>query len=110
MGGVGVPPGALKVSPFTVNSPQGGVAALRLNYPFQSVFFSQWIGDGWVEADDSLVSELNSPNGSPVDPGGEAGPYEGQFGLGRQLAWGTSLRPYRRLISTQAVYRREVFE
>ncbi len=96
--------------PFRVNSPQGGVASLRLNYPFQSVLFSQWVGNGWIPADDSAVTELNSPNGTPVDPGGVTGPYEGQFGLGRQLAWGTTVRPYRRLVSTQAVYRREVFE
>ncbi len=95
---------------FPVNSPQGGVAALRLNYPFQSVMFSEWVGDGVIVADDSAVTAVNSPNGTPVDPGGVAGPYEGQFGLGRQFVLGTEVRPYRRLVSAQAVYRREVFE
>jgi len=96
--------------PFSVISPQGGVAALRLNYPYQSEVFSTYLNSAWVAADDTLVTELNSPFGTPVDPGLANGPYSGEYGLGRQLAWGTEIRPFHRLVSAQAVYRREIFE
>jgi hypothetical protein len=46
-----------------------------------------------------------------------AGTYGGQYGLGAQGALGSQamtggrpVRPYRRVISAQAIYRREVFE
>ena len=39
-----------------------------------------------------------------------AGVYAGPYGLGRQLALVRTLRPFRKLISAQAVFRREVFQ
>jgi hypothetical protein len=57
-----------------------------------------------------------SPAGSPNASDQAFGPYAGPFGLGQQAALGSAAmtgmrnaRPYRRLISTHAVYRREVF-
>jgi hypothetical protein len=45
-----------------------------------------------------------------LDDGG-VGPYAGAYGLGRQLALGgRTVRPFRKLISAQAIYRREVVE
>jgi hypothetical protein len=56
------------------------------------------------------VQSLNDAPGGPLDDGA-IGPYAGQFGLGRQLALaGRTLRPFRKLISAQAIYRREVVE
>ena len=36
--------------------------------------------------------------------------YNGDYGLGQQYAWAKTVRPYRSLISAQAIYRREVFQ
>ena len=38
------------------------------------------------------------------------GPYGGHYGLGQQVAWNQVVRPYRRVLSAQAIYRREVFQ
>jgi hypothetical protein len=119
--------------PFQISSPQRGVVALRVNYPFQSASMSSFRENpaGQFEptlgnpnaADDGGVTEAN-----PEDrPGGltnaqlqggniYAGTYGGQYGLGAQGAMGSAqltggrpVRPYRRVISAQAIYRREVF-
>ena len=75
-------------------------------------------------------SQLAQPGGAPLvpigadggaaaAPGGvggavtsdsEFGPYSGANGLGQQAAWGQTVRPFRRLISCQAIFRREVFQ
>ena len=53
---------------------------------------------------------LGGKVGSP-DEGGAVGTYAGPYGLGRQLALaGRVVRPFRRLVSAQAIQRREVFE
>lgn len=99
--------------PFQATSPQGGVAAVRLNFPYQSEAFSHGVNGAWVFADESSVTELNSPTagvGTPVDPLLVTGPYAGEYGLGRQFAWGEEIRPFRRLISAQSIHRREIFE
>ena len=67
------------------------------------------------EADDaSVVVQAGSapPFGTLRAPGattGTAGVYEGPYGLGRQEALGRPLRPFRRVLSGQALYRREVY-
>jgi len=126
--------------PFQISSSQRGVVALRINFPFQSASMSSFREnpDGPFEptiglpnaADDDAVAEENSDvrpgslTGAPlivVDPvTGErryAGTYGGQYGLGAQgalgsqaLTGGRPVRPYRRVISAQAIYRREVFQ
>jgi len=76
-------------------------------------------------ADDSGVVEVN-PGDRPGDSlttaplsDGEifAGTYGGRYGLGAQGALGSAaltggrpVRPFRRVISAQAIFRREVFE
>ncbi|PQO28999.1 TadE/TadG family type IV pilus assembly protein [Blastopirellula marina] len=97
---------------FLPNPEVGGVVAARINYPFHSVSLSAMkksadvldenIGN-YFEAEEFL------PNDKPVylDPRTEL--YAGDELLGRQYAWGTQVRPYRHIISGQAVYRREVF-
>jgi hypothetical protein len=123
--------------PFSLASPQRGIVALRINYPFQSASMSSFrhnesAGDYPFEAtigrpnaaDDGGVTEIN-PGDRPGDliaapmegPELYAGTYGGQYGLGAQGAMGSQamtggrpVRPYRRVISAQAIYRREVFE
>src|SRR5262249_56367219 len=100
-----------------------GLAAVRLNYPYQAAMLSGFqptppsdvdplppnMGNA-ILADDGGVQQNNSAPGGFIDDG-SIGTYAGPFGLGRQLALaGRTVRPFRRLISTQAIYRREVFE
>jgi len=57
------------------------------------------------------VQQNNVAPGAPVEDPGAVGPYAGTFGLGRQFALaGRTVRPFRKLISAQAIYRREAIE
>ena len=107
---------------FTLAStaPQPGLAAVRINYPFQAAMmtgflsnpegpFEPTIGNPIV-ADDEGVAQLNDPPGTILPDGDVVGTYSGPYGLGRQLAFGREVRPYRKLLSAQAIYRREVFQ
>ncbi|MEZ6110803.1 MAG: pilus assembly protein [Pirellulaceae bacterium] len=119
--------------PFQISSPQRGIVALRINFPFQSASMSSFRENpaGPFEptigfpnaADDDEVTELNPTErpgdltGAPLSDGEiYAGTYGGRYGLGAQGAMGSEhftggrpVRPYRRVISAQAIYRREVF-
>lgn len=109
---------------FPLSSSLGGVAAIRVNYPYQSGTMSQHGENPMgpftptiglpVEADDSSVTVTGTlpTGGTAVDSTGGApgGVYAGEFGLGKQQARGKVLRPYRRVITAQAIFRREVFE
>ena len=109
-----------------------GLVALRINYPFQAAAMSAYRpsaagifepnAGNVIENTDSGYTEMNSPRGNLsgrplVDDQGTAdtsddvytGPYGGSYGLGAQGAWGKTVRPFRRVISAQAIYRREVF-
>lgn len=117
--------------PFLITSPQRGIVALRLNYPVQSSVMSSFRANpaGPFEptisnpnvADDTSVSVVDndgySPPGSSTQSDFAYGTYSGQYGLGQQAALGSEqltgsrpVRPFRRVISAQAIYRREVFE
>jgi Flp pilus assembly protein TadG len=108
---------------FTSTGPQSGVVAVRINYPFQAAALSgyQQSPSGLFEAnwgnrilaDDAGVTQLNNPISgtvqNPVNP--LFSTYGGPFGLGSQFAMaGKTLRPYRKLISAQAIFRREVYQ
>ena len=120
--------------PFRISSDQRGLVALRINYPFQSASMSSFrrnaagpfepsIGNPNA-ADDGGVVELNAGDrpgnltGAPLSDGNTySGTYGGQYGLGAQGALGSNaltggqpIRPFRRVISAQAIYRREVFQ
>jgi len=121
-----------KHDPFSVNNTvTRGIVALRINYPFQSASMSSFrpnatgpfeptIGQPNA-ADDGGVIQLNTApggiTGAPLSDGEHyAGTYGGQFGLGAQGALGSAqltggrpVRPFRRVISAQAIYRREIF-
>ncbi len=54
-------------------------------------------------------------NGPPTvaadaDPGAGFGPYAGPSGLGQQAALGKVVRPFRKVLSAQAIFRRVIFE
>ena len=108
--------------------PIQGIVALRINYPFQSASMSSFppnyvrpsaptIGRPKLANEDDLGTGSEMPGnltGAPlVIPGNDptyAGTYGGQYGMGAQGVFGQTVRPYRRVISSQAIYRREVFE
>jgi hypothetical protein len=98
-------------SAFLLTSPQRGIASVRVNYPFQAAAVSgrfrdpnnpdappQTAQDAYIEA-----------KGDELKPGQIGGPYTGQDGLGQQAAFTKTVRPFRRIVSGQGVYRREVF-
>jgi len=110
------------VSPFSLNGTgaQRGIVALRINYPFQSAAFSGYRSAPEGPFEPSGANPIRARPGSVVQPesdtretredDGAVGPYAGPYGLGRQLALADELRPFRKLLSAQAVFRREVFE
>lgn len=112
--------------PFRISSSAQGVVALRINYPFQAAALSSFrpnpagpfepnISNANI-ANDGAVVEQNPTDrpgsiiGQPLISGPVyAGTHGGQYGLGAQGTLGQIVRPYRRVISAQAIYRREVF-
>jgi len=102
---------------YPPGSDAGGVVALRINYPVHSAFLTamELPPDGSDFADPNAnFLEVTNPGSefdveapTKLDPSTEL--YGGDRGLGRQYAWGTQVRPYRRIVSGQAIYRREVF-
>jgi hypothetical protein len=104
--------------------PDRGLAAVRLNYPYQAAMLSGFLPAAPtatdplppnianpILADDGSVQQINTAPGGVIDDQTSVGTYAGPFGLGRQLALaGKTVRPFRKLISVQAIYRREVFE
>ncbi len=112
--------------PFSIQSIQKGIVALRINYPFQSASMSAFkpsegpfdstIGNPILTSDIPAApapadgTPINIPDVTSGSDPTYAGTYGGQYGLGAQGAFGQVVRPYRRVISAQAIYRREVFE
>jgi hypothetical protein len=112
------------LSGFQVSSPERGVVALRINYPYQSASMSgfQPPADPTsppgppdnpvipIPSDDAIpVTSPPQGVGNPVVSAWVFGASSGLYGLGTQAAWVKVIRPYRSLISAQAIYRREVF-
>jgi hypothetical protein len=124
---------------FSLASSQAGLVSLRINYGYESASMSafppsqpgvppQLNAPPWA-ADDNQVA-VNPSNYTPLSAGSASGPgiYSGPYGLGTQEAWAgwtqananpnqnspppmtTGVRPYRTLISAQAIYRREVYQ
>jgi hypothetical protein len=101
-----------------------GLAAVRINYPYQAAMLSGFLPSlptdadpippnlsTPVLADDGAVQQNNVPPGAPVDDVTAIGTYAGTYGLGRQYALaGRTVRPFRKVISAQAIYRREVYQ
>ncbi len=112
-----------------------GMVALRINFPYQSgamVAYQQQDSGGSVirpvdalgqdgitnvavEANDGLVTlsaalptgyTLVNPTANPTIDGL---PHRGTYGLGSMQAHATNVRPYRKVLTAQGIYRREVF-
>lgn len=109
-----------ETGPFSIAStgPERALVALRINYPYQAAMLSGFQSnpadptgpnlDFRITPDDAGVSAPEPPGGALLPDDGRAVPYAGPFGLGRQLAFAQELRPFRKLISGQAMFRREV--
>ena len=125
-------PGDWTTGPFNLTDPGSnpnlprGLVALRFNYPYEAATLSSFQPNppGPLEfepnlnpnyADEGSVAEDN-PAARPgdtlpddsIDPN-RFGPYKGPYGLGRQLAFASTVRPYSRVLAGQAIARREVF-
>jgi len=127
------------VGPFSVTASSSapnfvaGTVALRINYPFQSASMSNF---GPTDNPTGNISEVLSADDTRVAEG-STGQYTlvvtansyaddpsvvtqnihaGRFGMGRQIALPFAsvaqfgVRPYRKVIATQAIVRREVFD
>ena len=104
--------------PFPLTSDPGGLVALRVNYPFQASTLSGFTpseGGPFEENIDQVItvgqviSATPAPGQTVVTDNGAAGTYAGTFGLGRQFALTSNVRPWRRVISGQMIMRRETF-
>lgn len=105
-------------APFSMTSTgrDRGMVALRVNYPFQAASMSAFLPAGTgvntpIQADDGAVNAASTPDGTALlgSASGGNNTYSGPYGLGRQFALGQEVRPFRRLISAQSMFRREVF-
>ena len=105
---------------------QSGLAAIRINLPFQAAMLTGFRStaptaedplppniNNSIVADDSTVDDTTNapPNGgATLGLDQPSGVYAGPYGLGRQFALLKTVRPYRKLLAAQAIFRREVFE
>ena len=101
---------------FSLGSPDRGLVALRLNVPYQSATLTAYLPRAELTTQgnpfqDPITAIDPAGGGSPVfGPGPNlAGPYSGTYGLGAQFVLGQTVRPFRRLVTAQALFRREVF-
>lgn len=109
-------------SPFSMNTSVGnkrGLVAIRINLPYQAAMMTAHQPGATItapnikdviRADDSAVTQLNAAPGAIFPDRGAAGPYAGPLGLGRLYAQNQAVRPFRKLLSVQAIFRREVFD
>lgn len=118
--------GSSNVGTFSVV--RGGTVALRINYPYQSAVMSSFEDadsgesnvDKVISADDSRLSDgslgrytLRIDHNAYMSDATNI--HGGRFGMGRQFALPSErvgrfgVRPFRKVISAQAIYRREAF-
>jgi hypothetical protein len=110
--------GPFSMVPASPSQTQQGLVALRINYPFQAATMTAFqppVGGGPIVnnpviANDDGVTAAPLPTGMSYAAGPEEGPYGGQYGLGKQYALAKEVRPFRRLLSAQSIFRREVFK
>jgi len=94
---------------FQLSSADRGVVALRINYPYQSASMSNFLHDE-SHPDYPYEPTIGRPIEADEDVGIERGIHAGEHGLGVQQAFGKRVRPFRKVVSAQAVYRRELFQ
>jgi hypothetical protein len=126
--------GGASPDPFRISSAQMGIVALRINYPFQTSAMTAHVPSPAGPFEPTLASPLEATDAyatDPLPPGMSllserglvddrgtpetsddvyTGAYGGQYGLGAHGAMGRVVRAFRRVISAQAIYRREVFD
>lgn len=98
-------------SHFGIDAPDtqwAGTATVRVTYPYQSSTLSAFGADGTPAQGATGGGGL--PAGYTLAGGSESGLYSGDLGLGEQYAFARSVRPFRKLITGQASFRREVVE
>jgi len=100
--------------PFSILSPgtHKGLVAIRMYYPFQAATLSAYgaNADGSNRVFEAGSAGLAS-GATPVDfTSTTVGTYSGRYGLGSQEALTKKVRPFRRLLSAQSIFRREVFQ
>jgi hypothetical protein len=100
----------------------GGIVSLSVNYPFQGALLSGFQADPLDPFAPNIANPIVADDSSVAAPGGGVpvtargvGPYAGPYGLGEHLALGPisggqHIRPFRKLLSAQSVFRREVLE
>jgi hypothetical protein len=107
--------GALASDPL----PSRGLAAVRINYPFQAAAMTGFHPNPEGPAEPTIGNPILTSETTCDPPAGFAlagdptavGPYAGDCGLGRQFAFaGQVVRPFRKVVSAQSIYRREVFQ
>jgi TadE-like protein len=126
--------GAFSVASTPPSGLPGGVVAVRLNYPFQAATMAGYQppplnanGETLPNAFDPMLADDGGVTATNAIPGGGsaiapdpppadaqsgaayAGPYGGTYGLGEMGLYRQTVRPFRRVLSAQAVVRREVF-
>lgn len=101
---------------------QQGLVALRINFPFQAASMTAFqttvpgdpIFNNPVLANDGAVTVDDSGSGTTLpgslSPGSAEGTYAGLYGLGKQYALSKEVRPFRRSLTAQSIFRREVFK
>jgi len=98
-------------SHFGIDAPDtrwAGVASVRVTYPYQSATLTAFSADGTPAQ--TATGGGGLPAGFSLAGGSESGLYSGDLGLGEQHAFGRAVRPFRKLITGQASFRREVVE
>lgn len=106
--------------PFSISAggPERGLVALRVNCPYQAATMSAYqpvdpdaeypVNDA-ILANDAGVVQIGTASGTVLNGATTDGAYGGRYGLGQLHALNKKVRPFRRLVSAQAVFRREVF-
>jgi hypothetical protein len=96
--------------------PESGVAAIRIRYPFHALALAGSLGIGAPAApaeanpgERNALANAALPVGVPVGAAAEGiDPYGGAQGLGHRWGGALAIEPYRRMLSGEAAYRREV--
>lgn len=116
-------------SPFHAGSPEGGIAAVRVNVPFQAataggrslntsdpqaLFETGFQNAVLATQTTNGASNLGDIVGSQSallqsHASSSAGAYSGSFGLGSLQILGNEVRPWRKILMAQSIFRREVF-
>jgi Flp pilus assembly protein TadG len=90
---------------------QPGYVMLRVNYPFQAAMLSNYYRDPArpLEPGGKVILASDPEDPAALLASGQLPLYSGAEGLGQQYALRQTVRPFRKVLSGVAVYRRELF-